>query len=277
MKMMNKISLSLFAVCLLSSPSVFAAGASQSASDASGSQSAAQMASQMMAMALMPQCMASPPNPMACTMMAQALAQAASLGAGSKGASDAAAAMSAGSGSGIPTAGAAAEPTYGGGIDGATGSLDQTAARSGLAKLGYSLSPDATQLTTPDGKTVSTAGLGSMSGAMAAGFSAGDASAALAKVAETQGKIASKFKVGPLEGGGEGGGGSGFGGSGRGADSNVVYNMGAFGRRRPAAANVSGMTKNFGGERIGVAGDDIFQMITRRYRSQDQANGFFQN
>jgi hypothetical protein len=38
--------------------------------------------------------------------------------------------------------------------------------------------------------------------------------------------------------------------------------------------SVAGMSKKFGGENIGVSGDNIFQMVNRRYKSQDERNGF---
>ena len=95
----------------------------------------------------------------------------------------------------------------------------------------------------------------------------------MAKLADAKATAASKFKLASLDAGGDGGGGGGYVPSAR-AETNFVFDMG---RKTSAAPKVSGMTKNFGGERIGVAGDDIFQMITRQYRSQDNADGFFRH
>lgn len=44
--------------------------------------------------------------------------------------------------------------------------------------------------------------------------------------------------------------------------------------REPAAASVAGMTVNYNGDRIGVAGDDIFLMMTRRYQQKSREDAF---
>ena len=39
-------------------------------------------------------------------------------------------------------------------------------------------------------------------------------------------------------------------------------------------ASVAGMVKNYNGEMIGVSGDNIFDMMTRRYREKDGKDNF---
>lgn len=257
---------------LLSSTNAFA-GAADAADSASQSQSGAQMASQMMGAALTPTC-AMQPMPPTCPMGILSMIQAGMLGGSSKGAKDAAVATSVGSGS-TSTLTDTAAPTAGGSLSSSSGS-SVSAAKAELAKLGYSLSADGSQLTTPNGKTMATGSFGTSAGMSAAGFSEGQIRDAQAKIADAQAKISAKLK-GVIDGGGDGGGGgggNGLGGS-HGGGGNLVYHIG--GVRKKVDPNVSGMTKNFGGDKIGVAGDDIFEMITRRYKVNDQANTFFKN
>jgi hypothetical protein len=251
------------------------AQAADAADQASKSQSGAQMASQMMGAALMPTC-AMQPMPPTCPMGILSMIQAGMLGGSSKGAANAAAAMSSGSGVGASANAIDTAPTAGGSLDGGSGS-SVASGKAELAKLGYSLSDDNTKMTLPNGKTIPTGSFATSSGMSAAGFSEGQIQDALGKMAEVQGKIAAKLKSGVLDGGGEGGGGGGAGSltnSSGGSGSSYVFRMGG---KKAGAPNVSGMTKNFGDAKIGVAGDDIFEMITRRYKSQDQGNGFFKN
>ena len=181
-------------------------------------------------------------------------------------------ATSVGSGTGVA---ADASPIEGGSLSGHAGS-NVAGAKAELAKLGYSLSADNSKLKLPNGKTIPTGSFGTAGGMSAAGFSEGQISDALAKMSEVQGKISAKLKTGVLEGGGEGGGGGGgLAGSRGGGGGSYVFRMG--GAKKKTDPSVSGMTKNFGGDKIGVAGDDIFEMITRRYKTHDQANSFFKN
>lgn len=46
--------------------------------------------------------------------------------------------------------------------------------------------------------------------------------------------------------------------------------------RNPANTNkIAGLTKNFNGERIGVAAENIFNMMTRRYKTKEKQDAFF--
>jgi hypothetical protein len=48
------------------------------------------------------------------------------------------------------------------------------------------------------------------------------------------------------------------------------------GTRKPSNVNkVAGLTKNFNGEKIGVAAENIFNMMTRRYKTKEKQDSFF--
>lgn len=87
----------------------------------------------------------------------------------------------------------------------------------------------------------------------------------------------SKFKNYDLKMAGGGGGGSGIGGAasernpaGLGLDLSAL-----FGKKAVAAAKVSGLSKNVGGNPVGVAQDDIFQMVQRRYQEKSKDDFFY--
>ena len=44
--------------------------------------------------------------------------------------------------------------------------------------------------------------------------------------------------------------------------------------RAPASSLVAGLTSKYNGENIGVAADDIFMMVTRRYQLKNQQDSF---
>lgn len=50
---------------------------------------------------------------------------------------------------------------------------------------------------------------------------------------------------------------------------------GGLGTRNRRPAQVSGLTKNFNGDPIGVSGDSIFMMMSRRYKLKSNQNSFF--
>ena len=118
--------------------------------------------------------------------------------------------------------------------------------------------------------------MSSEGGMASAGLNASQIAQAKAALADARAAALALKKNASLsvdEGGGGGGGG---GSSGRDKkDSANSYSFGGPSRR--GKPNLSGMTKNFGGEKIGVSGDDIFEMITRRYKSQDASNLFIRN
>ncbi len=83
-------------------------------------------------------------------------------------------------------------------------------------------------------------------------------------------------------GGGGGGRGSGAGGgaSGVGSDSSANLNAMMGNGRKPTAVEkqgVAGLSRKLGNESIGVQGDNIFEMVNRRYRAQDKQNAFLRD
>lgn len=254
---------------VFSSSALAQMGASEAGKSAGDSQGMAQMASQLMGAMLMPTCAQQPPPP-TCPMGLMAMAQAGSLGGTKKGAYNAGQIMQAGQ-SGTPDT--LAGP--GGALEGGVARPDTSAARKELKKMGYELSADGAQLTLPNGKTIPSASFATDAGMSAAGFSEAQISDAKVKLAEAQAKVSSKLKS--LEGGSEGGGGGSGLKTGGGLGSSMVYHFGSSRKKDRSAPNLSGMSKNFGNDKIGVAGDNIFEMITRRYKSQDDSNLFFKN
>lgn len=69
------------------------------------------------------------------------------------------------------------------------------------------------------------------------------------------------------------------GGSGSSATSNsnsdaLEHTLTQASKKPDLPTSVEGMTRNFNGEVIGVAGDDLFSMMARRYRKKSQEDGF---
>jgi hypothetical protein len=131
------------------------------------------------------------------------------------------------------------------------------------------------------GKSYPLDGFGSAAGMKAMGFNDADISRAMGLAKDKGAKIASKFNFGNQQGSPAAAGGGG--GAKRGAASmdgsmGIDYDK-IMGRHRQIdkekiEPSVAGMSKKFGGENIGVSGDNIFQMVNRRYKSQDERNGF---
>jgi hypothetical protein len=145
---------------------------------------------------------------------------------------------------------------------------------------GFKLSKDGKTLTTPDGKKMSTS-VGSSAASLAkAGFDKNAIAAAMGLAAKTEKGVIEKIgshtaAVGFNETAGAGsiksgssstsGSGGGYGYGGINAANNPL--------RDPAASSVAGLTTEFNGEKIGVAQDQIFQMISRRYDHKMQREG----
>jgi hypothetical protein len=145
-----------------------------------------------------------------------------------------------------------------------------------LKAAGVSISPDGKTVNLPGGKTVPTSSFGSDSAMKSAGISDADLSAARSLATKTQSQLTAKLvsKMDADGAGGGGGGGYGSGGSGRDGKGNFDLKMPGMNVKKDRGANVSGMSKALGNDRIGVAGDNIFEMINRRYKSRDDANAF---
>lgn len=146
---------------------------------------------------------------------------------------------------------------------------------------GFKLSPDGKTLTTPDGKRIPTTTGTSAASLAGAGFSRGAIDGAMRAANKAEKAIVEKIgahtaAAGFGEGSGSGGSltagmaasGSGSGGYGAAAGFGLDGAV-----RDPAAASVAGLTTEFNGEKIGVAQDQIFQMISRRYDHKMQREG----
>ncbi len=157
--------------------------------------------------------------------------------------------------------------------------------RTELEKSGVQISDDGKTLTTKDGRKfdLSKAGDGSAQDLQAMGLTAGEANNAVEsgrKFGNAMGaKYASMLK-GADGGGGGGGGSAGRGpasdGGGGGAGGFGGWGKDPFGKNRPKA-KISGLTRKLGDDTIGVAGDDIFEMVTRRYKARDEINQFIKD
>lgn len=155
-----------------------------------------------------------------------------------------------------------------------------------LAANGFKLDPKKLTLTTPKGTVIKAKDTANSQAMMAAGVPASVATTSMAKVnqaiKEAQDKMAKEGKPngdgGLDEGGGAGGGGAtqvviSDGGAGNaGAGGAGASKLGG---DKPADSSVAGMTKDFNGEKIGVAGDDIFQMMHRSYLKNEKAGSFY--
>lgn len=156
--------------------------------------------------------------------------------------------------------------------------------RSGLEQAGVTISPDGKTMTTKDGRTfdLGAAGDGSTSGLMAMGLTASEAAQADAAGKKYAAANASKFanmaKLAADGGGGGGAGGRGPAADGSGAGSGGFnFNLNDPRNKKRAPAKVSGLTRKLGDDTIGVSGDNIFEMVTRRYKARDQVNNFLKD
>lgn len=154
-----------------------------------------------------------------------------------------------------------------------------------LTKVGVKISPDGKTMTTPDGRKFDMSnggGNGSKEDLMAMGMTAAEADAAMAASGKFAKEYASKFaQMKQLDGAGGGGGGRSTAsdvaaGSGGAAD---MYGWDRDARNRNARNKnkISGLTKKFGDDTIGVSGDNIFEMVTRRYKARDEKNDFLKD
>lgn len=153
-----------------------------------------------------------------------------------------------------------------------------------LTRAGVTISPDGKTMTTPNGRKFDMSnggGNGSKEDLMAMGMTAAEADAALAASGKFAKDYASKFaQMKQLDGAGGGGGRSTAsdvaGGAGGSAD---MYGWDRDARNRNARNKnkISGLTKKFGDDTIGVSGDNIFEMVTRRYKARDEKNDFLKD
>ena len=146
---------------------------------------------------------------------------------------------------------------------------------------GIQVSSDGQTVKMPNGKTISSSAMSSSDGMKQAGFSNAEISNANSALQDAPKAIAAyQSKVGALTNDAGGGGGGGL-GAGGGGSSGSYGDSGGFGKMGLAAkgnkASVSGMSKKFGNDNIGVSGDNIFEMVSRRYQSKDKVDSFLKN
>lgn len=162
-------------------------------------------------------------------------------------------------------------------------------ARDALSKmtaLGYKVDLKNRTFTTPDGHSISAkdANNGSLVESQL-GLPAGTYAKGMDMMAEVAKRNGISTDGSGIAAGGAGGDGSGFAGNGSGLAEGEGYDgsggkagdknkFGANGARLPASALVAGLTSSYNGERIGVASDDIFMMVTRRYQVKHEQDAF---
>lgn len=165
----------------------------------------------------------------------------------------------------------AADPTRDASTVSATGLGGK--AISDLKKYGVNYDAKSGKFTLPDGKSFSLSDVGNANAMSAAGVSDAQYKQAMnmAKDAEKKASDAlSKSKLAGFENGVSGGGGGLPALRSPAADEDI-----AGGKALPKPdGNVAGMARNFNGDKIGVAGDDIFAMMARRYREKDNKESF---
>lgn len=162
---------------------------------------------------------------------------------------------------------------------------DYKSIKDAVSQSGVTVSADGSTVKAPNGKTFPSSAFSSAQAMKDAGFSDSQISGAESALADATKKAeAAKSKVASLtndQGGGGGGGlgsGGGAGGDGAGRDGDPFGGLG----KRGGAGNgkdkgVAGMSKKLGSDSIGVSGDDIFEMVTRRYQARDKVNTFLKN
>ena len=182
-------------------------------------------------------------------------------------------------------------PTIGGNGNGPTtlpdGSTAATVDRSiarvrqGLADAGVIISGDGKTLTTKDGRKydLSKGADGTTEGMLAMGLTASEAAQAEAAGKNFAAQAAKKYASLSADGGG--GGGSRGPAADAGAGGAGAFNMNGWGNdprnKKRAPAKVSGLTRKLGDDTIGVSGDNIFEMVTRRYKARDENGNFIKD
>ncbi len=166
--------------------------------------------------------------------------------------------------------------------DGSTMSSDQV--KSGLNDLsnamkknGMGIDLKTGKVTMPNGKSFDASILGQGNGAIAAAM--GLPESAVERAMEEMRKATNKVTKGDLEkyklsfsGGGGAGGAAGASNQkeGLGLDFSSLFKK----PKQRGVAAVSGLQKNVGGTSVGVAQDDIFRMVQRRYQEKTKADFF---
>ena len=157
-------------------------------------------------------------------------------------------------------------------------------AMNSLRAQGYSIDENTGVVTDPSGKKFSADTFSSNASMSAAGMNASDIQMINSEKAKLMAAIDAKVKAADgtdMYGEDLGGGGAGKSASAGSADGGLAgvnanfagsANVGLGIDRDPA--QVAGMTKNLGGEPIGVSGDSLFKMIDRRYDLHNKQGSF---
>lgn len=153
--------------------------------------------------------------------------------------------------------------------------------RDQLQEQGYSIDRNG-KVKTPSGRTIDPKSLSSASSAAEAGIGASEYSDFLALSEKAQ--AAAKKRADQLKNlldtdingdGGGGGGGKGAAVASNGNRNNDFWKKFLLDKKAKAKdAGIEGLSKEFNGEPIGVAGDNIFEMITRRYDAKETQGTF---
>jgi hypothetical protein len=154
--------------------------------------------------------------------------------------------------------------------------------RSDLAHAGVSFDDTAGTIKLSDGKVLPLKS--SPADLKAAGFDGAQIDKTLSDVQAFGSKLAAKATaenggVPALTFGNPGGGSRGS-ANGNATNNNSNIDLNAFGGRKPTAIDkqgVAGLSRKLGDESIGVKGDNIFEMVNRRYRAQDKQNAFLRD
>lgn len=157
-----------------------------------------------------------------------------------------------------------------------------------LKKAGFKIDHENGTITTPDGKTFNTASFSSPGAMAAAGFKQNQINDAMKGYAEAMKAGEKEYRriLAQEEAGGgaldsDGGMAGGAGSAAGGAAGGDKFDMGAYLRKMNGAdgaagegRGVAGLQKKIGNESIGVAGDNIFQMVSRKYQHEQHQGNF---
>jgi hypothetical protein len=254
--------------------------AAQMADQSAKKDDSGKIASLIGAAMMLPPCMMKPPCIACCIMAAQALAQAGASGGAAGGARGAGGQMSY----------TAPDPNNPNGPGGTTdlgrnnpagtngGEQDLGRLNRQLTDAGVRVDPSTGTIIGPDGKSYSMGtDTSSAASLRKAGFSESDILKAMGVAKEANLKAQGLISGQAVDA--DGGAGSTNGANGMSEASGTRrgsfdFSLPGNGSNSAGKAEVSGLARQFGDDRIGVAGDDIFGMIKRRYEAQDKASKF---
>lgn len=231
----------------------------------------AKKAAQMMAALMAAMCNQPQGNVAPCIMAGLAMSQSDKSDQAGQGAGQNAGFLSTGTGGGGSQDSGSAVDKPDGPQAGKPGSGAELAEiRDKLKAAGAEISSDGSSMTLPGGGSIALdSSAATDAGMKSAGLSDQQIAMGKTALADALAKMGSKGKE--LADNGFGGGGGG------GYSPSISADPKSSGKGAPGKKpKVTGLTKNFHGEKIGVAADDIFEMISRRYKAQEAANTFLE-